>query len=140
MAKLYLIPEWQWAVLTIAQEASSEPYTGKVAVAEVIRNRMKTRHFSDGTIQSTVLWPYQFSGWNTRDPNRTRAANYELDSTVITDCIKAFKAAFESDSNFAMGANLYHAQTMKEYPSWTRSPKVQRLVQIGNHIFYKESR
>ena len=58
-----LIPEDKLAILTIAQEALAEPFEGKLAVAEVIRNRMKQRYMSDGTVEGTVLRAWQFSGW-----------------------------------------------------------------------------
>ena len=135
-----LIPEWVWGVNTVAQEASSEPFEGKVAVAEVIRNRTKTNFFSDGTVYSTVLWPYQFSGWNTKDPNRIRVAKMDLTHPMMIECIQAYEEAFVRNSNIVAGANLYHAVTMKDYPPWTADLKVSRVKQVGRHIFYKETR
>ena len=134
------IEEWKWSVQTIAQEASSEPFEGKVAVAEVIRERTKTRFFSNGTIYSTVLWPWQFSGWNTDDPNRIRVAKMDLTHPMLIECIKAHEEAFLNNSNIVLGANLYHAVTMKDYPKWTASHKVSRVKQVGSHIFYREIR
>jgi spore germination cell wall hydrolase CwlJ-like protein len=133
-----LIPDWNWAVLTILQEASSEPFEGKVAVAEVIRNRMARRYQSDGTILGTVLRPLQFSGWNTSDPNRIRVAQYEITDPAVVDSIKAFQRAFEEKTSLTQGAVLYHAKTMIPYPPWASSPKVHKITEIGNHIFYLE--
>lgn len=44
-----LVPDDTWAILTIIGEAAGEPYVGQLAVAEVIRNRMRQRYASDGT-------------------------------------------------------------------------------------------
>lgn len=135
-----LVDDYKWIVLTIAQEASSQSFDGKVGVAEVIRNRMITRYNSDGTGLGTVLAPYQFSGWNSKDPNRVRVGRLDKDSKVIKDCIAAWLKASISRSNLTQGANLYHAISMDPYPSWVYSPKVTMTTQIGDHIFYKEER
>lgn len=47
----------------IADEASNQPYEGKVAVGRVIRNRMALKYESDGTVSGTVLKHFQFSGF-----------------------------------------------------------------------------
>lgn len=47
--------------LCVYEEAQGEPDEGKAAVARVVKNRMKRRFFSDGTIEGTVLAKDQFS-------------------------------------------------------------------------------
>jgi len=47
--------------LNIYQEAGGEPDEGKAAVARVVRNRMRRKFFSDGTVAGTVLAKDQFS-------------------------------------------------------------------------------
>lgn len=47
--------------LNIYQEAGGEPDEGKAAVARVVRNRMRAKFFSDGTVTGTVLAKDQFS-------------------------------------------------------------------------------
>lgn len=135
-----LVEDWKWVALTVAQESSSEPFEGKVAVAEVIRNRTKTLFFSKGTVGSTILWPYQFSGWNTSDPNRSRVVSYDIGGAVMIDCIHAYTEAFERNSNVVGNANLYHAKTLALYPEWTKSDRVKLVKTVGNHIFYYEER
>ena len=135
-----LVPGKIWAVMTIRQEADSEPYEGKVAVAEVIRNRAETYYFSDGTIEGTVLKPLQFSGWNTSDPNRIRVSKLDDSDYLTQEAIRAYEEAFTGRSNRVLGANLYHAKTMIVYPNWSLSSKVTKITEIGNHIFYKENR
>lgn len=84
-----LISEEALAVTTIHQEAAGESYLGKLAVAEVIRNRMNKRYASDGTVTDTVLRPKQFSGWNTSDAGRIRNARIDSDDPIVKDCIRA---------------------------------------------------
>lgn len=47
--------------LNIYEEAAGESDEGKAAVARIVRNRMRAKFFSDGTIQGTVLAKDQFS-------------------------------------------------------------------------------
>lgn len=135
-----IVEDWQWVVMTIIQEAALEPFQGKVMVAEVIRDRAESGFNSDGTIVGTVLKPFQFSGWNTEDKGRMTAAKFDLGDQIVSDSIKAYNEAFKKRTNHAMGANLYHADYLNPYPSWTNSPKVQRLTHFGHHIFYFEER
>ncbi len=107
-------------------------------VSEVIRDRRETKYNSDGTIVGTVLASKQFSGWD--DHNRIRVAKMDLSQDAVQKALLAYKDAFERRTNYAMGANLYHADWMPEYPSWTKAPNVVRLTQEGSHIFYKETR
>src|SRR5690242_9293677 len=69
-SSMRLISDTALAAVTIWQEARGEAYAGKLAVAEVIRNRIKERYASDGTVAGTVIRPKQFSGWNSSDSNR----------------------------------------------------------------------
>jgi spore germination cell wall hydrolase CwlJ-like protein len=50
-----VISEDALAVMTIAQEAIGESYEGKVAVAEVIRNRMAKHRGGDGATGVAIL-------------------------------------------------------------------------------------
>src|SRR5688572_10950774 len=78
------------AVATIIQEAAREPYKGKVAVGRVIRNRMREKYHSDGTVAGTVLRAYQFSGWNTKSTHRIWAAKMDTGNATVQECQKAW--------------------------------------------------
>lgn len=138
-AKFFLVPGEIWGVMTVAQESLSEPYEGKVAVAEEILLRTKTKFYSSGTIQSTVLWPYQYSGWNTKDGARIYISELDLTHPKIIECYKAFSEAMNG-SNRSLGATHHFAKTLNPWPSWASSPKMKFLTEIGNHRFYKEER
>lgn len=136
-----IVEDWQWIIQTIIQEAASESFKGKVMVAEVIRDRTETKYNSDGTIVDTILRAKQFSGWNTEEDRlRVRVAKLDLSEQVVQDALKAYNMAFKGRTTYAMGANLYHADYMNPYPSWTTAENVVRLTQEGHHIFYKETR
>ena len=135
-----LITEEALAVITIMQEAAGEPYEGKVAVAEVIRNRMNKKYASDGTVSDTVLRPKQFSGWNTHDPGRIRNIRADSESQVVKDCIRAWNEAREG-SNRTHGAVLYYAPaTLKKLgipdPDWAAPDSADEVAVIGQHHFF----
>src|SRR4051812_2041029 len=73
-----LVSDTHLAVMNAWMEARGESFEGIVAVCEVMRNRMKLNKWDlnkdkQTTLVEVVLAPYQFSGWNTKDPNRLKA-------------------------------------------------------------------
>jgi N-acetylmuramoyl-L-alanine amidase len=122
------------AAVTIFQEAEGELYVGKLAVAEVIRNRMAQRYQSDGTVAGTVARPLQFSGWNASAPNRVRSLVADDTDPEVADCIKAWAEA-KTGSDVARGATLYFNPRLAQ-PSWAN--RVQIVAAIGNHQFFKD--
>lgn len=121
------------AVANIWAEARGEIYQGKIGVAEVMRNRMKRRYASDGTVASTVFWPYQFSGFNT--DNEWRAKIFELDNAdaIVRSCYDAWIASEKSD--LTHGAVLYcNLNILRSPPRWARPEKL--LAEIGQHSFF----
>lgn len=133
--EMRLVDDDKWAILTIVGEALSEPIAGKVAVGEVIRNRMKRKYKSDGTLIGTVFHPLQFSMWD--DRARILAANADDDNPRVKECAEAWKLSAES--NITNGAVLYHT-TMITPPYWASAPSVTKVVTINRHIFYKDGK
>ena len=129
-----LVDEDTWAVLTIVGEALTEPIAGKVAVGEVIRNRMKRGYASDGTVIGTVLRAKQFSMWD--DRARLLAARADDDHPRVKEAVEAWKLS--ESSNITDGAVLYHTKQVAPY--WKDAPSVQKTVVIQNHIFYKDNK
>lgn len=131
-----LVPEWTWAVMTILQEARSQTFDGMLGVAEVIRDRTRLKFYSDGTVISTVLFPYQFSGWNTKDQNRIICGKLELDNPKVQLAIKAWKLAIKNNTESVGGALFYHSKHMNPFPIWVNG--VVKTTVIEDHIFYKK--
>lgn len=131
-----LISEEALAVVTIMQEAAGEPYAGKVAVAEVIRNRMQRKYASDGTVAGTVLRPLQFSGWNAKDPGRIRSIRADSDDSVVKECIRAWNEA-RGGSNTVHGAVLYLNKALVDpLPEWALPDSAEEVATVGQHTFY----
>lgn len=127
-----IVDDDQWAILTIIGESLNQPLAGKIAVGEVIRNRMKRRYASDGTVIGTVFRRKQFSMWD--DEARILAAKADDDHPRVKECIEAWKLS--ALSNVTNGAVLYH--TTKVNPYWSGAPTVKKTVTIQDHIFYND--
>lgn len=127
-----LIPDTALAAITIWQEARGEPYEGKLAVAEVIRNRMRERYASDGTVAGTVLRPRQFSGWNSEDVSRIPSLKIDDGDPIVAECIRAWKEATEKNTHIAKRALLYYAPALA-LPGWAKGSL--EVARIGRHVF-----
>ena len=122
------------AIITIWQEAQGEPYEGKVAVGEVIRERMQRNYNGDGTVAGTVAAPAQFSGWDDRK-FLIRALKLNDGDPVVQECIRAWNQS--RDTNYTHNAVLYcNLATVPHRPSWARDDK--QVCQIGHHTFYRD--
>lgn len=145
-----LIPDNILAAITIYQEAAGEPYEGKLAVAEVIRNRMTRRYSSDGSVAGTVLRAWQFSGWNTdAGPVRIKSLQVDGDNLIVRQCLAAWTEATEMRTDSVKGAVLYlNPETALKQagvlPEWARDGDDHRAVNaslvlatVGRHVFLK---
>jgi spore germination cell wall hydrolase CwlJ-like protein len=115
----------------IYYEAGGESFEGKLAVAQVTINRANSGKFP-GNICSVVYQKtgdtYQFSWVGMSKYNKDR---YRWEESQIV----AKKALTEPVAHALLSkqnALYYHANYVN--PKW----KLQRVTQIGNHIFYKE--
>lgn len=130
-----LVSDDVWAALTIMQEAADQPYAGKLAVAEEIRNRTKFHIFSAGSVPSTVLWPYQYSGWNTKDPNRIRVSILDDTNPIVRDCIHAWAQAMQGSQTVPGVTHHYNPKIVTTPPDWVQ--EMDLVAEIGDHRFYK---
>ena len=122
------------ATATGFMEVSGEPEEGQRAFAHVIVNRLKSGKFGP-TLAAVVLKAYQFSCWNTSDPNRMRLAT-EPESNPIFEKIRGFilSAMDGSDDDPTNGA-LFYFNPKLAMPEWAKS--MTKMADIGSHSFYK---
>lgn len=131
-----LISDDALAVLTIWTEAQGEPFEGKVAIGEVIRERMRRKYASDGTVAGTVVHRYQFSAWNDDQQDNElliRAMNLNSDSKAVIECQKAWEAS--ATTNYALKAVLYCNLDVAK-PYWAKPEKL--VTKIGHHSFFSD--
>ena len=117
-------------------EAASEPFEGKVAVAQVTLNRVESGRFAPtvcGVVyQKNVFYEKvvcQFS-WLCEGTHKTRAVYQPMwqESELVAKKVLLENFRLPSMKN----ALYYHATYVN--PNW-RKPRIE---QIGNHIFYGE--
>lgn len=119
----------------IYYEAGNEPFEGKVAVAQVTLNRVKSGGFP-GSICGVVYQKNKFYekvicqfSWYCESPSRLKYVNKDL-YNESEDVAK--KVLFENYRIRSLEqAIYYHADYVK--PGWKR----ERITQIGHHIFYR---
>jgi len=118
------------AALTVYLEARGESFAGKLAVAAVIRNRMKLRYQSDGTIKGTVLKPRQFQPWNFKSPHQVR---FDLRNKEMRDSLLAWRLV-QDGRKIVDGAVLFYNPNLVRTPYWAKVS--QKVATIGGHEFY----
>lgn len=118
------------AARTVWGEARGEAFEGRLAVAHVIANRAEANYMGD-TLAAVCRRPYQFSCWNSDDPNRAKMEALSKDDPVYRDCLLAVGLALVSDADPTRGARHYHNESVA--PKWADAAR-ERIV-IGDHIF-----
>lgn len=128
--------------LTLYGEARGESLEGKVAVANVLKNRVQSGRWGKN-YEAVTLAPKQFSCWNGNDPNlpKLRALADAL-SDGITPSDPALGAClWVADGllgghlpNPVQDATHYFAVSMKDAPAWSRSGEF--VARVGNHLFF----
>ena len=121
------------AILNCWMESRGETFNGMVAVCEVMRNRAKLPRY--GNLINVILAPYQFSGWNTKDPNRIKALLLDDQDATFQRAVLAWNTS--KDSDLAHGATLYYnPKVITTPPAWAKQENL--VARIGNHEFYLE--
>jgi len=112
-------------ILTVALEASGEPFLGQVYVARTIITRRRER---GQTAEEVCLSPYQFSCHN-KGANMLPRTPEEL---------KTAQKAWNHAKTLAVDVNLYCR--VDSYPYWRKSPRVEEIAVIGEHVYFFETR
>jgi spore germination cell wall hydrolase CwlJ-like protein len=113
-------------------EAGGEPRAGKIAVAEVTMNRVKSNQFPK-TVCAVVHQKHknicQFS-WVCEGKRSIRNSSAWRESRRIAESILISKKRY---GIIGTDAKYFHASYMT--PKWADESRV--IAQIGNHIFYR---
>ena len=139
-----LTPATQKEVLCLADnilfEAGYEPRDGQLAVAVVTLNRLRSGNFADticGVVKQRAGNTCQFSWWCEDKPRTTSitrnltSAQQVMYNSILDMAVYAYLNS-EIIRDNTKGATYYHADYVN--PNWKR---LQKTVQIGRHIFYK---
>jgi N-acetylmuramoyl-L-alanine amidase len=126
---------------TLAGEASSEPFDGKIAVAWAIRNRVMMDLWRDGKKDwwgegwaGVIGTRWQFTCWE--DHNKTRIEKLTLGDASYQECMLAALCVVKGliPDNVAGSTHYFNPRAVKKPPPWSigRTP----VCIHGNHHFY----
>jgi N-acetylmuramoyl-L-alanine amidase len=111
-----------WMARIISAEARGEPFIGKVAVGNVIMNRVASPLFPN-SVQSVV---FDRNGGTQFTP----ASSGAIYNTPSEACVIAAKVAL--DGGEVVGNSLYFASTTRCWAARSRP----YMGSVGNHVFY----
>jgi spore germination cell wall hydrolase CwlJ-like protein len=125
-------------------EAGNQPFSGKLAVANVVLNRVTSKQFPDNVCEVIYQTKKYKPSWKTGKliPVRGQCQfswycdgrpDNPVDSATWTEALTIAELALGSTIDLTDGALYYHADYSNPY--W--SDHLERLVQIETHIFYK---
>ncbi|KUO68744.1 MAG: cell wall hydrolase [Clostridia bacterium BRH_c25] len=123
----YSTTDLYWLSRIINAEAEAEPYSGKVAVGNVIMNRVKSSSFPN-TVKGVIFEYYK------NIPQFSPVADGTIYNTPNADSIKAAKAVFAGTS--IVGNSTYFFNPDKSEGTWIVNNKTL-VKRIGDHVFYK---
>lgn len=112
-------------------EAGVEPDTGKMAVAIVTMNRVKSHYFPKticGVVKERNATTCQFSWWCEAKKAKNWAV-YRRSRDIALDVYLNYNKI----DDITEGALFYHATYVR--PAWKG---VEKTTQIGQHIFYRK--
>lgn len=118
----YSQEDLNWLARAVYGEARGESYTGQVAVAAVILNRVRHKDFPD-TIKGVIFQPLAF----------TCVADKQIYLEPNASAIKAARAALAGQD--PSGGALYYWNPAKATSKWIWSRPIMK--RIGNHVFAK---
>lgn len=138
-AEEFDVVDAHWMALTMWGEARGQGENGMRAVGHVIDNRWRANGRHGPFVTDTVSEAWQFSCWNTGDPNRRAIENIDAlrdGSDEHRMWLAARRIAEEIMSGRSEdptgGALFYHAEDVA--PHWAAG--AAPIARIGGHVFY----
>lgn len=123
----YTATDLYWLSRIINAEAEAEPYTGKLAVGNVIMNRVNSADFPN-TIKGVIFEYYH------NIPQFSPVADGTIYNAPNSDSINAAKAVLSGTN--VIGSATYFFNPDKSEGAWIVANKTF-VKRIGNHVFYK---
>lgn len=134
------LTEAQLLALCIYGEARGESREGKIAVASVIKQRVKEGGWYGLGWHGVILKPKQFSCFNTSDPNYPKLFDIANDFARYCEKSKAMSECYEIARGI-VGDTIRPNVVATNYKTtncrgghWSES--MVEVKQIGNHLFY----
>lgn len=116
-----------WLARIIEAEAGGEPYLGKLAVGNVIMNRVQSKQFPD-TVYKVIFEYYQGI------PQFSPVADGTIHNTPSADSMKAARESYYGTKK-PVGNALYFFNPAKAAGTWIVKNR-SYVTTIGGHAFY----
>lgn len=118
-------------------EARGEGRDGMQAVINSLQNRVASGiHWWGSSLKSCALCPYQYSCWNSTDPNRPKLLSVNASDPQYAIALDLAAAALGGSlPDIVQHADSYFADTLSERPKWAE--ELEPVAQIGHHLFYR---
>jgi spore germination cell wall hydrolase CwlJ-like protein len=111
-------------------ESGVEDSMGKLAVAQVTINRLKTGHWGKN-ICDVVYAPKQFSWTQSKQLNKINESTWYESMQVANNVLHGTRIK-------ELEHSLYYHATYISVPKWVELK--ERVTQIGNHVFYNRAK
>lgn len=133
MADLSSFSDQEIIARTIWGESRGEGYRGQKAVCNVIFNRANKPCWWGTTPREVCLKPYQFSCWNSNDPNYLLLIG-PINDPVYQQCMDIANMGLSNNlPDLTNGADSYEVIGLNA--KWTSG--LTPCAVIGHHSFYK---
>lgn len=127
--------------LTLFGEARGEGVQGRLAVAAVLRNRLRTGRWGS-TYRDVCHARKQFSCWNASDPNRarllaelTKVQQGKPISRVLQECYTIADVLLNEAIFRQVGNALHYFADSIQPPKWAATGTL--VASIGHHKFFE---
>jgi len=125
-----------YMIRTIVFEAAGEPDEGKIAVAYVILNRIKSGGWG-GSIKDVVTSPWQFEPWMTKREAMEKLSPNDpsyRDAAQIADGVLAGQMPDPTTgATYFLNPTVVRERRGGSLPSWAQG----QGLSIGHHTFYR---
>ncbi len=138
-----MITDREWIALTLYGEARGLSTAARLAVADVLRNRLHTGRWGT-TYDAVCRAPKQFSCWNGTDPNLVtlKALIVRIESgqpfrePVLAECEWIADGVLREvlRPQFASKPTHYYAASMNQPPAWAKTGAF--AGNVGGHLFF----
>ena len=131
--------EDQLLALVMWAEARNESYDGIRAVGSVILNRREKNGWFGHNLYEVILKPFQFSCFNSNDPQFTKLVNMANDWSYAYAKIASLRTCHYLAEGLLDGTvkkydDITHYHTVDCNPHWDDHMKL--AFTLGNHEFY----
>lgn len=128
--------------ITLWGEARSEPVEGRIAIANVVRNRVSHPGWWGTDYVSVCRAPQQFSCWNAGDDANHAAVMALLADVwagkpaepIYRECLWIADGVMRGLVCDRIGKATHYFASSIAPPAW--SAKAHLVARIGNHLFY----